>query len=628
MVKSRRIDIDVLRAISVISVIIFHLDKNFFPLGYLGVDIFFVISGYLITKIIIKDLENKKFSFKNFYLRRIRRILPAFLVVLFATLLFTFPILLTSDFKVFIESMIASLGFFPNIYFWITGGYFGTNDELKPLLHLWSLGVEEQFYLFFPIIFFLIFHKFAKLINKILSILLIIFISYFINIFFINKGHLDPNFFLFPARTWQFGLGVIAALLPLFEFKSRLYNSFAIYFACILIIINFCLIIPNLPHATLISVGAAILLYVKINQNSYLFKLINFKILIYIGLISYSLYLWHWPIISLIKYININPLNFSHILISVILTFLLATFTWKFVEQPFLKKKNSKKGFKFILFSYLFLISISLIILSNKNIPSRYEQLPNKIAEAVGSTYHCSILDYRKFGDSYACVINNTVKTKPEVVLFGNSHAHMYGWGLKEALIKKRKKGLTIPLNSCLPTIDRNISKSCLEKSKKYFNEIINDKKIKTIIIGLTWHSVNLIDQDENKYSSFKKRDESLLYLIKELKKNDKNVFLIGPIEIPYFKLSSIVSRELAFKKNTAKAFSAPKKIFDDKYKASVDFFKKELRKNFLETYKSLCDLKNCYFVDDLGSNFSDSNHLSNYGSKKMEKYFLEIFSK
>ena len=628
MNKSRRIDIDVLRAISVISVIIFHLDKNLFPLGYLGVDIFFVISGYLITKIIIKDLENKKFSFKNFYLRRIRRILPAFLVVLVITLLFAFLVLLTSDFKIFVESMLASLGFFPNIYFWITGGYFGTNDELKPLLHLWSLGVEEQFYLFFPIIFFLIFQKFSKLKNKIFSILLITLISYFINIFFINKGHLDPNFFLFPARTWQFGLGVIAALLPLFKLKNKSYNSFAVYLACILIVINFCLIIPNLPHATLISVGAAMLLYTKISQNSYLFRLINLKILIYIGLISYSLYLWHWPIISLMKYININPLNFSQVLISVILTFSLAMFTWRFVEQPFLNKKKPKEIFKYASFSYLVLISISLIVLFNKNIPSRHGQLPNKLAEAVGSTYHCSILDYRKFGDSYACVINNAVKIKPEVVLFGNSHAHMYGWGLKEALIKKKKKGLTIPLNSCLPTIDRNISKSCLEKSKKYFNEIINDKKIKTIIIGLTWHSVNLIDKDENKYSSFRKRDESLVYLIKELKKNGKNVFLIGPIEIPNFKLSSIASRELAFKKHTTRAFSVPKKAFDDKYKVSVDFFRKELRKNFLETYKSLCDLKNCYFVDNLGSNFSDSNHLSNYGSKKMEKYFLEIFSK
>jgi peptidoglycan/LPS O-acetylase OafA/YrhL len=166
MNKSRRIDIDVLRAISVISVIVFHLDKSFFPLGYLGVDIFFVISGYLITKIIIRDLNNKQFSFRNFYLRRIRRILPALLIVLFTTLLVAFSILLTSDFKVFTESLLASLGFFPNIYFWITGGYFGSNDELKPLLHLWSLGVEEQFYLFFPIVFLFIFKNFLETYNS------------------------------------------------------------------------------------------------------------------------------------------------------------------------------------------------------------------------------------------------------------------------------------------------------------------------------------------------------------------------------------------------------------------------------------------------------------------------------
>jgi len=626
MNKSRRIDIDVLRAISVISVIIFHLDKSFFPLGYLGVDIFFVISGYLITKIIIKELENKKFSFKNFYLRRIRRILPALLVVLFTTLLAAFFILLTADFKVFTESILASLGFFPNIYFWITGGYFGTNDELKPLLHLWSLGVEEQFYLFFPIIFFLIFKKFSKLSNKIFSVLLVTFISFLINIFFINKGHLDPNFFLFPARTWQFGLGVIAAMLPLLKFKSKASNSLIIYSACSLIILNFFLVIPVVPHATLISIGTSTILYIKIDKNSHLFKIINLKILIFTGLISYSLYLWHWPIISLIKYINISALNSFHILISIITTFSLAIITWKFVEQPFLNIKKSKENFKLIVLSYLFLTAVSLIILFSKDLPSRYGQFPNKLAEAVGSTYHCSILDYRKFGDSYACVINNLAKTKPEVVLFGNSHAHMYGWGLKDALIKNKKKGLTIPLNSCLPTIDKNISKLCLKKAKKYFNVIINDEKIKTVIIGLTWHSLNLIDKDENKYSSFKKRDESLVYLIEKLKKNKKNVFLIGPIETPDFKLSSIVSRELAFNKETARPMSVSKKTFDNKYKESIAFFRKELEKKFLETYKSMCDIRNCYFADELGSNFSDGNHLSNYGSKKMKKYFLEIF--
>jgi len=626
MNKSRRIDIDVLRAISVISVIVFHLDKSFFPLGYLGVDIFFVISGYLITKIIIRELDNKQFSFRNFYLRRIRRILPALLIVLFTTLLVAFSILLTSDFKVFTESLLASLGFFPNIYFWITGGYFGSNDELKPLLHLWSLGVEEQFYLFFPIVFLFIFKNFLKLNSKIISILIIIFISYSINIFFINKGHLDPNFFLLPARTWQFGLGVVAALLPLLKFSNGQNNSFVIYSACILIIFNFFYIIPSLPHATLITIGTSIILYLKIDKGSYLFKLINFKILIFTGLISYSLYLWHWPIITLIKYITIGNLNFFHILISVVVTFFLAAFTWRFIERPFLDKKKPKKILILILLSYLFLITISLTILFSKNLPSRYAQLPNKLAEAVGSTYHCSILHYRKFGDSYACIINNISNVKAEVVLFGNSHAHMYGWGLKEALKKIKKKGLTIPLNNCLPTIDKNISKSCLEKSNKYFKAIIDNKNINTVIIGLTWYTEDLIDKNGNKYSGFKKRDKSLLHLIKELRKNNKKVFLIGPVEIPGFKLPSIVSRELAFKKNTTRPLSKPKEIFYNKYKESINLFRETLGKNFLETYNSLCDLQNCYFADTKGSNFSDSNHLSHYGSKKMEKYFLNIF--
>ena len=116
------------------------------------------------------------------------------------------------------------------------------------------------------------------------------------------------------------------------------------------------------------------------------------------------------------------------------------------------------------------------------------------------------------------------------------------------------------------------------------------------------------------------------MHLIKELRKNNKKVFLIGPVEIPGFKLPSIVSRELAFKKNTTRPLSKPKEIFYNKYKESINLFRETLGKNFLETYNSLCDLQNCYFADTKGSNFSDSNHLSHYGSKKMEKYFLSIF--
>ena len=163
MTNARRADIDTLRAISVISVIIFHLEQSYFPNGYLGVDIFFVISGYVITKSIIKDFSKDKFNFLEFYYKRIKRILPVFLIVLSSTFLFSLFIFLIADLNRFLESLLSSLGFVSNFYFWITGGYFSTNDQLKPLLHIWSLSVEEQFYLFFPFFLYLIF-KIKKII--------------------------------------------------------------------------------------------------------------------------------------------------------------------------------------------------------------------------------------------------------------------------------------------------------------------------------------------------------------------------------------------------------------------------------------------------------------------------------
>ena len=173
MIKIRRTDIDTLRAISVISVIIFHLDKILFPNGFLGVDLFFVISGYVITNSISKSLKSKNFSFLNFYLKRARRILPALLLVLLTSLIIATVILLTADLKRFSESLLSSIGFVSNFYFWLTGGYFSTNDQLKPLLHLWSLAVEEQFYLFFPIFLFIIFKIFKKFKYYLLGIIIV-----------------------------------------------------------------------------------------------------------------------------------------------------------------------------------------------------------------------------------------------------------------------------------------------------------------------------------------------------------------------------------------------------------------------------------------------------------------------
>ena len=183
MNKIRRTDIDSIRGFLVISVIIFHLDQTLFPKGYLAVDLFFVISGYLITKSVIKSYYKNNFNFFEYYIKRIRRILPVLLIVLLTSLLVAIIILLTSDLKKFSESLISSLGFVSNFYFWITGGYFSTSDQLKPLLHTWSLSVEEQFYLFFPFFIYIIFKISKKLNFYLCAIILISIISFSVNIF-------------------------------------------------------------------------------------------------------------------------------------------------------------------------------------------------------------------------------------------------------------------------------------------------------------------------------------------------------------------------------------------------------------------------------------------------------------
>ena len=623
MIKTRRTDIDTLRGISVISVIIFHINNSFFPYGYLGVDLFFVISGYVISKSIASSFKNRNFSFYKFYLKRIKRILPALLLVLLISLISAAIILLSADLKRFSESLIASLGFVSNFYFWLTGGYFSTNDQLKPILHLWSLSVEEQFYLFFPIFLFFLYRFFNQLKYYLIGIILVSIISFSLNLYFIS--HSDTVFFLFPARIWQFGIGASLALSPKLKIKNLWVDTIYLILAAFLIIYNFLNTVEFLPDATLMCIGLGLILFKKINEKNFLYNFFKIKPLIFTGLISYSLYLWHWPIISFLKYIYIEGIPYYIIFLSLVLIFILSILSWQFIEQPFLYKYSNSTSIKFIVISFSLLLVTSVAIISFNNIPSRYEKFPNILAKSIKSSYDCPPIKYRKFKDTYGCYVNSNTKQSPKNILLGNSHAYMYGWPFIEYLKSLNQNGIILQF-SCLPYIDKNTSQDCLKKAIIRFNSIVKTKNNENIFIGLTWYSNNLVDAEGNIFidKNFELRKKSLNFLIDELEKNNKSVFLIGPIPTPNYDFASEYSRQIIFNGNKYK-IKKSRKEFEDEYKDIINFFVKKLGDNFLQPHKKLCDNTNCYFADKNGALFSDGNHLSKYGSMKMLPLFKKL---
>ena len=393
-----RAEIDGLRAIAVLSVVVFH----FYPLtldvgfrGYLGVDVFFVISGFLIGSYIIEGLEKDTFSFSKFYWRRIKRILPAAMVTLIITSLVAISLLTPYDLSAYFQSQLSAVTFTPNIYFWRTGGYFGDLDSLKPLLHFWSLGVEEQFYLFFPITLFL-FHKIFTQKSLPLAILVITGLSFLLNILLIEIGGTNPAFFLLPTRVWQFGLGCFAAYIAgkkNFAVSSLLLNGMLTS-----LLLSFFIKPPGaLPDGLLITLFTAIILVVRPSAGV-AYSILTHKISLFFGRISFSLYLLHWPCIVFLTYVFVSGVPQYLVVAGLIFTFGASYFSYRFVEVPF-RYEISDKYIKLFLLVSIFIVGIVSIIGSKTNLLGvRNSQLVSNVAAQIQTNYRCPVTSYRSFG--------------------------------------------------------------------------------------------------------------------------------------------------------------------------------------------------------------------------------------
>jgi len=337
--KIYRPDIDGLRAIAVLSVLIYHTFPHILPGGFVGVDIFFVISGYLITSILTKEFLNGSFSYKHFYYRRIKRIFPALLLVVFVSLTFGWFILLPDEFKQLGKHTIGGMSFLSNIMLLTELGYFDNSSELKPFIHLWSLGVEEQFYIFWPIILSSVFLLKQK---KIVIIFILALMSFILNIYYTNNSP-SLAYYLPFTRFWELAIGGILALIMHKNKTTAPSKTYLSLFGLILIIIS--LIITNKNSAfpgfiaLLPTFGAACI--ILSSSEGYINKaFLSQRLMVWIGLISYPLYLWHWPIITFTRIIT-DELTPTSKILCLILSVICAWLTYSMLEKNI---KNTSKS--------------------------------------------------------------------------------------------------------------------------------------------------------------------------------------------------------------------------------------------------------------------------------------------
>jgi peptidoglycan/LPS O-acetylase OafA/YrhL len=336
-----RNDIDGLRAVAVLPVVLFHYGSGIFPGGFIGVDVFFTISGFVIAGSVLNDIRAGSFSVTNFYFKRIRRIFPAFVAVMIATTIAAIVLLLPSDLIDYGRSLASTSTFLSNVYFWKTSGYFAAPAQTKPLLHTWSLSVEEQYYLFAPVYFWIIFkHGKARWLLFLAPIAILSLVTGIAAVFVAPTA----GFFLFPTRIWELLLGAIIALVDRPLQNRRGLGEVVSAIGLALILVGLFAIHDGDPfpgwNAILPCLGTALIIQGGIGGGTrsalpLANRLLSWRPFVGIGLISYSLYLVHWPIAALVKYELLGNPTAAEMGFMVAVSMGLAWISWRFIEQPF-----------------------------------------------------------------------------------------------------------------------------------------------------------------------------------------------------------------------------------------------------------------------------------------------------
>ncbi|HEV7305756.1 acyltransferase family protein [Ensifer sp.] len=479
-----RPEIDGLRALAVVPVLLFHAGFSFIAGGFAGVDVFFVISGYLITAIIHREIRDGSFSIVSFYERRARRLAPALLVVCAVSIPFALLWMLPGELNNFGKSLYAVNLFASNFLFWDQTGYFAPSTDLIPLLHTWSLAVEEQFYVVFPLLLILLRRFSAAQMLKVVAALVIAS-------FAVTQvlADIDPaaNFYLLPSRFWELGVGALLALVGAEKLDlARGHRELLSALGLVLIVASYALVKESAfyPGWTTVPVvlGTALVLAFA-RGDTLVGKMLSLKPLVAIGLISYSLYLWHQPVFAFARLRAIEEIPASGYALLLVLCFTLAYLSWRFVEQPFRKRERFGRGaiFGATLAAGSAAIALGFGLDGSDGLVARNRQLAELTRPSVGLGKTCdAVTDLR-------CATSPT----PEVAVWGDSFARHLVDGViasrpdvRLVQLAKNNCGPFVSLAPILPRLGRDWSDDCSRFNDDVRRFLLAHRSIRYVILS------------------------------------------------------------------------------------------------------------------------------------------------
>ena len=648
-----RPDIDGLRAVAIVPVVLYHAGFVLFGGGFVGVDVFFVISGYLIASFILTEIQSGEFSLGNFYLRRIRRIFPALFTMMAISAVIGALLLTPHAFRRLGESVTATALFSSNFLFWLQSGYFAAQLQDRPLLHTWSLGVEEQFYLAFPIFLMLLFRLFPSRLSG--AVLTLCVLSFGVNILTVGE-HPNFAFFLAPARMWELFIGVLLAVGAVAPPRSHRGSEAAglagaLLIGCAIFWFSQSTVFPGFA-ALVPTLGAGLIIWAGMGGKGRVTRLLSRPGAVLVGKISYSLYLWHFPLLAFAAYASTGPLSLSMRLAIVALSVILAFASWMYIEQPVRQGRGlfgqSQTIFGAAAAAIALFGGFGVIDHFTGGFPGRINEAARQIVAAEQDinpdrTACLQLGDESDIAKRPLCEFG--VRGAPiEFALWGDSHAETLRAAFDAAAGRARRAGTFFGHTGCIPElgIDRQ-NNGCDRINAAIAAHLAALTSVHTVILAGRWglwaegatykteggRPVSLISSSGGPVANHVGFAAGLEAAIGKLISAGKQVWLVGPIpEIGYDVPRMLYLDFLGISPQVEIRPTAEE--FNQRQKFVFTVFARLTKEYAVQTvwpHRFLCDANFCEVARAGHPLYIDDQHLARSAAQSMSAIFDPIFA-